>query len=73
MLRAHSLQKTSPWEQETGSWAGIRQSLHDAKGKNESLERRALFEPQADFASDLSYEVKTAREVLRLPKSVSVD
>lgn len=72
LLRAHSLQNISPWVQDTGFWAGIKHSLHEAKGKNESLERRALFEPHADFASDLSYEVKTARDVLRLPESLSV-
>jgi len=56
-----------------GVLAGIRHSLHEANGKNESRERRALFEPHADFASDLSYEVKTAREVLRLPERKSVN
>ena len=66
LLNAHSLQKISPWEQETGSWAGMRQRRHDAKGKKESRERRALFVPHADLASDLSYDVKTALDVLRL-------
>jgi hypothetical protein len=63
----------SPWGQDTGSRAGRRHSLQEAKGRNESLERRALFEPQADLASDRSWEVKTAREVLRLPVEMSVE
>jgi hypothetical protein len=57
----------SPWRHDTGSRAGRRQSLQEAKGRNESLERRALFAPHADLASDRSCDVKTAREVLRLP------
>lgn len=56
----------SPWVQETGSLAGSRHSLHDANGKNESRDSRALVEFHADFARDLSCEVKTARDVLRL-------
>ena len=43
--------------------------MHDANGKNESLDSRALVEPQADFASDRSCDVKTALEVFRLPES----
>jgi hypothetical protein len=50
----------------TGSRAGRRQSLHDAKGRNESRDRRVAWEPQVDFRSERSCEVKKAREVLRL-------
>lgn len=70
MFRAHSLQKISPWEHETGVRAGRRHNLHDAKGKNESLDSRALVELQADFAIDRSCDVNTALEVFRLPESM---
>lgn len=63
----------SPWEHDTGSRAGRRHSLQEAKGRNESLDRRALLEPQADLARDRSCDVKTAREVLRLPMKLSAE
>ena len=50
----------------TGSLAGRRQSLHEAKGRNESRERRVAWEPHVDLRSERSWEVKKAREVLRL-------
>lgn len=62
----------SPWEHETGIRAGNRQRRQEEKGRNDSLVRRAEVEFQADFAKDLSWDVNTAREVLRLPKKVSV-
>ncbi|TLD23058.1 hypothetical protein PspLS_07439 [Pyricularia sp. CBS 133598] len=67
LLRAHSLQKTSPAEQATGSTAVSRQSEHEAKGRKDSRDRRAELEPQAALASSLSYEVKTALLVFLLP------
>jgi hypothetical protein len=69
LFSAHSLQKISPWEHDTGVLAGKRHSLQDAKGKNESLDSRALVELQADFASDRSCDVNTALDVFRLPES----
>jgi hypothetical protein len=68
LLRAHSRQNMSPWGQETGSRAGSSQRRHDAKGRKESRERRALLDDQADLARSRSWDVNTAREVLRLPR-----
>jgi hypothetical protein len=69
LFKAHSLQKISPWEHDTGVLAGKRHNLHDANGRNESLDSLALVEFQADFANDRSCDVKTALEVFRLPES----
>lgn len=44
--------------------------MQEANGRNESRERRALVEFQADFARERSWDVNTAREVFRLPKAV---
>jgi hypothetical protein len=54
LLKAHSRQKMSPCGQETGVRAGSKQSRHDANGKNDSLDKRAEVEFQADFARFLS-------------------
>lgn len=64
---AHSRQKTSPFWHDTGSRAGCRQRAQEPKGRKESRVRRAVEEVQAERASSRSWEVKTAREVFRLP------
>ena len=40
--------------------------MQEAKGRNESRDRRVDWEPQVDFSSERSWAVKKAREVLRL-------
>jgi hypothetical protein len=65
--RAHSRQKMSPRWQETGSRAISRHRPHEPKGRKESRFRRAEEEDQADFARARSWEVKTGRDVFRLP------
>ncbi len=41
-----------------------------AKGRKESRFRRVDWEPQVVLSRERSWEVKKAREVLRLPKGV---
>lgn len=41
--------------------------MHDEKGRKESRVRRVREVPQVDLSWSRSYEVKKAREVLRLP------
>ena len=67
LLRTHSRQKMSPWRHATGSMAGSRHSQHEAKGRNESRERRAVDEPQAARAIARSWDVKMGRVVFLLP------
>jgi hypothetical protein len=67
LLNAHSRQKMSPWGQETGERAGNKHKRQEANGRKESLVRRAVVEFHAAFASSLSCEVNTEREVFRLP------
>jgi len=69
LARAHSRQKMSPRGQETGSRATPRHRPHEPKGRKESRLRRAELVDQLDFASSRSCEVKTARDVFRLPGS----
>lgn len=57
----------------TGSLAGRRHSLQDAKGRNESRVSRVAWEPQVDFRRERSWEVKKAREVLRLLCDMTID
>ena len=47
--------------------AGSRHSQHEAKGRNESRERRAVDEPQAARAMARSWDVKMGRVVFLLP------
>lgn len=67
LLSAHSRQNMSPWTQATGSIAGSKQRPQDAKGRNDSRERRAVEEPHDALARSRSYEVKTGRVVFLLP------
>lgn len=48
--KAHSLQKMSPCEQDTGVRAGRRHRRHEAKGRKESRDSRAVFVAHADLA-----------------------
>lgn len=48
--------------------AGWRQRRQEAKGRKESRVRRVAWEPQVDFNWLRSWDVKNAREVLRLPQ-----
>lgn len=65
--RAHSRQKMSPRWHETGSRAISRHKPHDPNGRKESRFSRAELVAQFDFARARSWDVKTAREVFRLP------
>ncbi len=53
--------------QATGERAGSRQRRHEENGRKESRVRRVAWEPQEDLRRERSWEVKKAREVLRLP------
>ena len=53
-------------EQATGSRAGRRHRRHDAKGRKLSRVKRVDCEPQDERRRERSWEVKKAREVLRL-------
>jgi hypothetical protein len=65
---AHSRQKMSPLAaQATGERDGRRHNRHDENGRNESRVRRVAWEPQVALRRSLSWEVKKARDVLRLP------
>lgn len=67
----HSRQKISPWEAHaTGSREGCKQRMQLAKGRKESRFRRVDWEPQVVLRRERSWEVKKAREVLRLPGGV---
>lgn len=67
LARAHSRQKMSPLWHETGSRAIARHRPHEPKGRNESRFSRAELVLQLDFARARSWDVKTARDVFRLP------
>jgi hypothetical protein len=72
LLRAHSRQKMSPWEHDTGSIAGSRHSRQEPKGRKESRVRRAEEVFHAALARARSWEVKTARDVFLLPRRSEV-
>lgn len=67
LARAHSRQNMSPRWQETGSRAISRHKPQEPNGRKESRLRRAEESDHADFARARSWEVKTGREVFRLP------
>jgi hypothetical protein len=68
---AHSRQKMSPLAaQATGERDGRRHNRQDENGKKESRVRRVAWEPHVDLRRDRSWEVKKARDVLRLPASL---
>ena len=67
LARAHSRQKMSPRWHATGSLAISRHRQQEPKGRKESRFRRAELVPQWDLANARSCEVKTGRDVFRLP------